>query len=159
MHIQLDDDLLQSTFLNNLTEILFLFRLAAAEQILADIQGLDSKSVPTQALVKFLARRPGLKDTNFQVLKAKLEILKYLAQNCKFTMTSANCCVTEISEKFSDSKNGTSVAETLSAIAEANTLGQIADLVLDFAFTQKSPKVQQEALIWLSGAIREFGFK
>lgn len=74
-------------------------------------------------------------------------------------MTTANCCITEISEKFSDNKNGSSVAETLTAIAEANTLGQIADIVLDFAFTQKSPKVQQEALLWLSGALKEFGIR
>lgn len=120
---------------------------------------MDSKNIPTQALVKLIAKKPGLKDTNFQVLKAKLEILKYLAENCKFTMTSANCCVSDISEKFSDSKNGTAVAETLTAIAEANTLGQISDIVLDFAFTQKSPKVQQEALTWLSKAINEFGIR
>lgn len=133
--------------------------MAAAEKILSEIQTLDSKNVPTQAIVKFLAKKPGLKDTNFQVLKAKLEILKYLAENCKFTMTTAHCCVSDISEKFSDNKNGTAVAETLTAIAEANTLGQISDMVLDFAFTQKSPKVQQEALLWLSAALKEFGLR
>lgn len=74
-------------------------------------------------------------------------------------MTTANCCVIDISEKFSDNKNGTAVAETLTAIAEANTLGQISDIVLDFAFTQKSPKVQQETLVWLSTALKEFGIR
>ncbi|XP_074041153.1 protein mini spindles-like isoform X1 [Leptinotarsa decemlineata] len=133
-------------------------RLAASEQIMTEIQTLDSKSVPTQALVKFLAKKPGLKDTNFQVLKAKLEVVKYLAENCKFTITTANCCVTEIAEKFSDAKNGTAVAETLTAIAEATTLGLVSDLVLDFAFGQRSPKVQQEALGWLNVSIKEFGF-
>lgn len=135
------------------------FRLAAAEKLLSEIQSLDAKNVPTQAIVKFLAKKPGLKDTNFQVLKAKLEILKYLAENCKFSITTANCCVIDISEKFSDNKNGTAVAETLTAIAEANTLGQISDIVLDFAFTQKSPKLQQEALLWLSTALKEFGIR
>ncbi|CAH1174022.1 unnamed protein product [Phaedon cochleariae] len=133
-------------------------RLSAAEQIMTEIQGMDSKTVPTQALVKFIAKRPGLKDTNFQVLKAKLDIVKYLAENCKFTSTTANCCVTEVAEKFSDAKNGAAAAETLSAIAEATSLGQVADIVLEFAFGQRSPKVQQEALVWLSGAIKEFGF-
>ncbi|KAG5893374.1 hypothetical protein JTB14_000138 [Gonioctena quinquepunctata] len=133
-------------------------RLAAAEQIMTEIQTFDSKSVPTQALVRFISKRPGLKDTNFQVLKAKLDIIKYLAENCKFTTTTSNCCVTEISEKFSDAKNGTAVAETLTAIAEATSLGQVSDMVLDFAFGQRSPKIQQEALVWLNGAITEFGF-
>lgn len=140
-------------------KFIIFFRLSASEQTLIEIQTLDAKNIPTQALVKFVAKKPGLKDTNFQVLKAKLEIVKYLAENCKFSMTTANCCVTEISEKFSDSKNGTAVADTLTAIAEANSLGQITDIILDFAFTQKSPKVQQEALLWLSGAMKEFGFR
>ncbi|KAJ8911338.1 hypothetical protein NQ315_014182, partial [Exocentrus adspersus] len=133
-------------------------RLAATEQIMTEIQTLDSKSVPTQALVKFLAKKPGLKDTNFQVFKAKLHIVKYLAENCIFSITAANCCVTDISEKFSDTKNGSAVAETLTAIAEATTFGQISAIVMDFAFSQKSPKIQQEALVWLSAAIKEFGF-
>ncbi|KAJ8966867.1 hypothetical protein NQ314_003261 [Rhamnusium bicolor] len=133
-------------------------RLSATEQIMTEIQTLDSKSVPTQALVKFLAKKPGLKDTNFQVLKAKLDIVKYLAENCTFSITTANCCVIEISEKFSDIKNGAAAAETLTAIAEATTFGQISASVMDFAFTQKSPKVQQETLVWLSTAMKEFGF-
>ncbi|XP_072383442.1 protein mini spindles [Diabrotica undecimpunctata] len=133
-------------------------RLAAAEQLLTEIKGLNSPSVPTQAIVKFLAKKPGLKDTNVQVLKAKIEVIKYLAENTKFTITTASCCVPDLSEKFSDAKNGAAVAETLSAIAEATSFGQVSDMVLDFAFGQKSPKVQQEALTWLSGAIKEFGF-
>lgn len=127
--------------------------------MLQELQTLDSKSVPTQAVVKFLSKRPGLKETNFQVFKVKLDTIRYLAENCKFTLTTANCCVIEMSEKFSDAKNGTAVAGTLTAIAEANSLGQISEIVLNFIFKQKSPKVQQEALIWLNGAIREFGFK
>ncbi|KAJ8937293.1 hypothetical protein NQ318_020343 [Aromia moschata] len=133
-------------------------RLGATEQVMTEIQTLDSKTVPTQALVRFLSKRPGLKDTNFQVLKAKLDVVKYLAENCNFSSTTANACVTDISEKFSDIKNGAAVAETLTAIAEATNFGQVSASVVEFAFAQKSPKVQQEALTWLSGAIKEFGF-
>jgi len=31
--------------------------------------------------------------------------------------------------------------------------------VLEAAFEQKSPKVQQEALLWVNNAIKEFGFQ
>lgn len=151
-------DVISASIVTDITSTNWKLRLAAAEQLLTEIKGLDSKSVPTQALVKFIAKKPGLKDTNFQVLKAKLEVIKYLAEHTKFTITSAGCCVAEISEKFSDAKNGTAVAETLSAIAEATTLGQVSDMVLDFAFGQRSPKVQQEALVWLTVALKEFGF-
>ncbi|XP_056629748.1 protein mini spindles isoform X2 [Diorhabda sublineata] len=151
-------DVISASIITDIASANWKLRLAAAEQLLTEIKGLDSKSVPTQALTKFISKKPGLKDTNFQALKAKLDVIKYLAENTNFTITSAGCCVAEIAEKFSDAKNGTSVAETLSAIAEATTLGQVSDMVLDFAFGQRSPKVQQEALVWLSGALKEFGF-
>lgn len=50
-----------------------------------NIQSLDSNNVPTQALVKIINKKPGLKDTNFQVLKARLDVVKYLASNCTFS--------------------------------------------------------------------------
>lgn len=144
--------------INILQCIILIFRLAAAVQLLTEIKTMETKTIQTQALVKFIAKKPGLKDTNFQVLKTKIEVIKYLAENTKFTITTASCCVPEISEKFSDPKNSTLAAETLSAISEATSLGHVADMVLEFAFGQRSPKVQQEALAWLSGAIKEFGF-
>jgi len=39
---------------------------------------MEGKSIPSQALIKILVKKPGLKDTNFQVLKVKLEIVKVL---------------------------------------------------------------------------------
>lgn len=68
-----------------------------------------------------------------------------------------NCCVNDVSEKFGDAKNGAIVAETATAMAEATTLNHVSNAVLEAVFAQKSPKVQQEALTWLAGAVKEFG--
>ena len=68
-------------------------------------------------------------------------------------------CVTDIAEKLGDVKNGILAAETLTSLAESTKLELVATEVLNFAFNQKSPKVQQEALAWLATAIREFGFQ
>jgi cytoskeleton-associated protein 5 len=68
-------------------------------------------------------------------------------------------CITDIVDKLGDVKNGTLAAETLTFLAEATKLELVATEVLNFAFMQKSPKVQQETLVWLSTAIREFGFQ
>ncbi|CAG9764905.1 unnamed protein product [Ceutorhynchus assimilis] len=132
-------------------------RLASAEEILTTIQSMEAKLIPTQALIKTLMKKPGLKDTNFQVLKMKLEIVKFLAENGTFSTTTVNCCINDISEKLGDAKNGATVAETLTAMAEATSLGHVSAAALEAAFGQKNPKVQQEALIWLSGAVKEFG--
>jgi cytoskeleton-associated protein 5 len=41
--------------------------------------------IPTQVIIRTLNKKPGLKDTNFQVLKARLEAVKLLAENARFT--------------------------------------------------------------------------
>jgi hypothetical protein len=41
--------------------------------------------IPTQVLIRTLNKKPGLKDTNFQVLKARLEAVKLLAENARFS--------------------------------------------------------------------------
>jgi cytoskeleton-associated protein 5 len=41
--------------------------------------------IPTQVVIRVLNKKPGLKDTNFQVLKARLEAVKLLAENARFT--------------------------------------------------------------------------
>ncbi|XP_044749386.1 protein mini spindles isoform X2 [Coccinella septempunctata] len=133
-------------------------RLAAVEQLQSELQTQESKDLPCQALVKFLSRKPGLKDTNFQVLKAKLDLIKYLAENCSFSVTVADCCLNDLAEKFGDPKNGSTVSAVISAIAEAAGFPHVATNVIDFAVSQKSPKVTSEAFLWLSSAILEFGF-
>ncbi|XP_045478875.1 protein mini spindles isoform X2 [Harmonia axyridis] len=133
-------------------------RLAAVEQLQSEIQTQESKDLPCQALVKFISRKPGLKDTNFQVLKAKLDLMKYLVENCTFSVTVADCCLNDLTEKFGDPKNGNTISVVISAIAEAAGFPHVANVVLDFAVTQKSPKVTSEAFLWLSNAILEFGF-
>lgn len=50
-------------------------------------------------------------------------------------------------------------AALLTSIAESISLEYVIGKVLEFAFDQqKSPKVQQESLVWVNGAIKEFGF-
>lgn len=72
--------------------------------------------------------------------------------------TTADCCLNDITEKLGDAKSGTKAGDTLTAIAEAATLNHISLQVIDFALSQKSPKVMQETFVWLSNAIKEFGF-
>jgi cytoskeleton-associated protein 5 len=132
--------------------------LDAAKQFFESVKSMEGKEVPAQAVVKGLSRKPGLKDTNFQVLQVKLAIIKYLAENSTFSTTTANCCINDIMEKFGDAKNGSLVCETMTAIAEATSLAFVSSIAVDFALNQKNPKVMQEVLVWLSNSIKDFGF-
>jgi cytoskeleton-associated protein 5 len=105
-----------------------------------------------------VCKKPGLKDGNFQVLKVKLDAVKHIAESGRFTRTSANVCLQDVAEKLGDAKTGAAALDALTAIAEAVKLDFVANEVLAFAFTQKSPKVQQEAMAWLATALKDFGF-
>ncbi|XP_014295332.1 protein mini spindles isoform X1 [Microplitis demolitor] len=147
---------LSGDILSGLVDANWKSRLAAVEQLNDTIKQMGG-DVPCQVIVRILAKKPGLKDTNFQVLKQRLEIVKMLAENYTFSVTAASYCIMDIAEKLGDSKNGSIAAETLLAIAEATSFEHVATEVITFAFNQKSPKVQQESLLWLSNALLEFG--
>ncbi|OXU27451.1 hypothetical protein TSAR_002490 [Trichomalopsis sarcophagae] len=133
-------------------------RLAAVEQLTEHVKQMESSQVSTQLIVRVLAKKPGFKDTNFQVLKLRLELVKMLAENYSFSSTVTEYCLMDVTEKLGDVKNCTTAAETLTAIAEATSLELVANEVMSFAFNQKNPKVQQETLSWLAKALTEFGF-
>lgn len=73
--------------------------------------------------------------------------------------TSMECCLQDVSSLLGDSKNGNLAGQVLTTLAEATRLDLVSNGVLEYAFTvQKNPKVQIDALNWLSSAILEFGF-
>jgi cytoskeleton-associated protein 5 len=106
-----------------------------------------------------LSKKPGLKDTNFQVLKLRSDAVKTIADYFGMTVTSSDFIMNEITEKLGDPKVSTSASAALSSIAKAIRLEYVVSKVMTFAFEQKSPKVQQEALGWVNQALREFGFQ
>lgn len=93
------------------------------------------------------------------MLKHKLDIIRIVAETYPLTTTTSDLVVNEVTEKLADIKNGTTAADVLTAFAEATKLEHIVGRVLTFAFEQKSPKVQSEALNWVNKAILEFGFQ
>jgi len=59
------------------------------------------------------------------VLKLKVDLIATLAQKGTFTRTSAGFCLNELVDKVGDVKNGASVQEALSCMAEAISLNYI----------------------------------
>ncbi|KAJ8298919.1 hypothetical protein KUTeg_022979 [Tegillarca granosa] len=134
-------------------------RLAAVENMTQVVKGKEKKEIPCQVVVRTVNKKPGLKDTNFQVLKLRVDLIATLATNANFTKCSAGFCLAELVDKIGDVKNGSAVQEALSCIAEATGLDFVSKEVIRLAFEQKNPKNQSEAMNWLSKALKEFGFK
>ncbi|XP_032379164.1 cytoskeleton-associated protein 5 isoform X4 [Etheostoma spectabile] len=133
-------------------------RLASMEEFLRAVETMDKAEMPCQALVRMLAKKPGWKETNFQVMQMKLQIVALVAQRGQFSKTSAAVVLDGLVDKVGDIKCGGKAKEGLTAIGEACSLPWTAEQVVSMAFAQKNPKNQAETLNWLANAMKEFGF-
>ncbi|KAJ8349386.1 hypothetical protein SKAU_G00245160 [Synaphobranchus kaupii] len=133
-------------------------RLASMEEFQKAVEVMEKSEMPCQALVRMLAKKPGWKETNFQVMQMKLHIVGLVAQKGSFSKTSAGVVMDGLVDKVGDIKCGGKAKEALTAIGEACSLPWTAEQVVSMAFAQKNPKNQAETLNWLANAMKEFGF-
>ncbi|XP_039988219.1 cytoskeleton-associated protein 5 isoform X2 [Xiphias gladius] len=133
-------------------------RLASMEEFQRVVETMDKGEMPSQALVRMLAKKPGWKETNFQVMQMKLHIVALIAQKGPFSKTTASVVLDGLVDKVGDIKCGGNAKEGLTAIGEACSLPWTAEQVVSMAFAQKNPKNQAETLNWLANAMKEFGF-
>ncbi|KAL5108615.1 Cytoskeleton-associated protein 5 [Taenia crassiceps] len=148
-----------AALLTELASAVWKERLAAIEVAQTKIRAADS-SVSCQLVCRLVMRKPGLKDNNFQVLRMKVEVItEILLARKPVGEVLVDLLLPELIEKIGDLKVGEAVKQAFTALAEATTFEIVGTQVLNAAFQQKSPKNQIEALNWLAGAIKEFGFK
>ncbi|KAL0879509.1 hypothetical protein ABMA27_003252 [Loxostege sticticalis] len=134
-------------------------RLTAVQSFHSTIQGLTSTDTSAQVLYRVLNRKPGLKDTNVQVLKARLEACKYITENFPVTTTAADFVLQDVVTKLGEASCSSVSAECLTCLAEACGLEHVLNEGLTFAMdSQKNPKVQSEMFNWMANAVKEFGF-
>ncbi|KAM3609135.1 uncharacterized protein V6R79_010019 [Siganus canaliculatus] len=133
-------------------------RLASMEEFQRAVESMDKAVMPCQALVRMLAKKPGWKETNFQVMQMKLHIVAVIAERGQFSKTSASVVLDGLVDKVGDIKCGGKAKEGMTAIGQACSLPWTAEQVVSMAFSQKNPKNQAETLNWLANAIKEFGF-
>ncbi|XP_078139030.1 cytoskeleton-associated protein 5 isoform X2 [Centroberyx gerrardi] len=149
---------LPATCLQQLDSANWKERLASMEEFQRAVETMDKAAMPCQALVRMLAKKPGWKETNFQVMQMKLHIVALIAQRGQFSKTSATVVLDGLVDKVGDVKCGGNAKEGLTAIGEACSLPWTAEQVVSMAFSQKNPKNQAETLNWLANAMKEFGF-
>ncbi|KAM4553140.1 cytoskeleton-associated protein 5 isoform 3-T3 [Fundulus diaphanus] len=133
-------------------------RLASMEEFQRGVETMDTAAMPCQALVRMLAKKPGWKETNFQVMQMKLHVVALVAQRGTFSKTSASVVLDGLVDKIGDVKCGGNAKAALTAIGETCSLPWTAEQVVSLAFAQKNPKNQAETLNWLANAMKEFGF-
>eukprot|EP00731_Ephydatia_muelleri_P009291 Em0004g1629a len=117
------------------------------------IEAMAPSDMKSLLFVKLLEKKPGWKDSNFQVMKAKLSIVALLvAKATAFGRKSALCALPAVVEKLSDVKQS---IDTLMVMAEKLSLNFISVQALKCAFEQENPKVHSEMLDWLGQALKD----
>jgi hypothetical protein len=80
------EDILPADVLKGLVDSNWKTRLAAVEGFnRAVATAADPAALPSQAMVRVLCKKPGLKDNNFQVLKLRFDAVKGIAAGRKVT--------------------------------------------------------------------------
>ncbi|CAL8107217.1 unnamed protein product [Calicophoron daubneyi] len=135
-------------------------RLAAATELQEKIKAMPSVDSSTQLLCRILMRKPGLKDSNIQVLKIRFETFQYVLESSKSVSSNlAEIVVPELMEKLGDVKVGETVKNCLTLLSERCSFEFVGGQVLQSTFKIKNPRAQADALNWLSKAIEDFGLK
>ncbi|CAH8828703.1 unnamed protein product [Trichobilharzia szidati] len=135
-------------------------RLQAVEQLKSNFQSSTSSGVPTQILCRAVLLKPGIKDTNFQVLRIRIEYINtVLSSSTSVTSNLADLLVQELLDKVGDVKVGDIVKTTLTTLAEKTSLELVGGCVMRTLFQLKNPRSQTEGLVWLNQSVQEFGFR
>ncbi|KAJ2084393.1 hypothetical protein H4R24_000023 [Coemansia sp. RSA 988] len=117
--------------------------------------------VDPELVVRQIARRPGWKESNFQVTSRSFQIIQWMAQSeeVDFGTGAAALCVAPLVDKLGDIKLKGAAGTALESIAEKFTLAFLFDLALEPICTQKSPKVVTDCLTWVDRQLMEFGLR
>ena len=136
-------------------------RLSSLESISTALKRMIPEETPVQVIARTIAKKPGFKDSHFQVLKQRIELVSSLADTgYKFSQRTASYCLADISDKIGDVKVGAQAKEAMSKIADQCTLPYVCQQCLGPILVEgKNPKNQEQVLLWCAQAIKEFGYQ
>jgi cytoskeleton-associated protein 5 len=138
-------------------------RLEAAENIETMCRdGAENMQHPLpEAIVRLLSKAVvDKKETNFQVVAKTFAALQVLAEKApKLTKRAAWWFIATLVEKLGDLKLRSPASDCLLALAECVTPQFVITQTYDALAKQKSPKVQENGLLWINTLASEFGLK
>ncbi|XP_075242780.1 cytoskeleton-associated protein 5-like [Convolutriloba macropyga] len=134
-------------------------RQEAMEEVKKKLALMEPEKLPCQAFVRIIGCKNNFKETNFNVMILKFNLLAEVARLGKFSKTSFQICAQPIVDKIGDIKSGSSAKNALTEIAEKVGFPIVAEDVLTLSMAQKNPKNQSEGFNWVSENIKLFGFK
>ncbi|KAI7835029.1 hypothetical protein BX661DRAFT_202747 [Kickxella alabastrina] len=138
-------------------------RVEAMDQLKEHLgdQAASGSGVHPELVVRQLGRKPGWKESNFQVGQRMFQLIEWMAgeEDLEFNTGAAALCAAALVDKLGDIKLKGPASSALVAIAQRFSLKFVLGLVIEPIRSQKSPKVLADCLAWLDTQMVEFGPK
>ncbi|KAG0164625.1 Microtubule-associated protein, microtubule dynamics during spindle orientation [Apophysomyces sp. BC1034] len=143
---------------NDIAQSQWKIRLAAMESLHDHFENLEASDIEAEIVFRCLAKKPGWKEMNFQVMGKLFGVMQLLASKCtNFSKACAAIGIPGLVEKLGDIKLKKAAGECLVAFAEKTSLQFVFSLSYPIWKKAKSPKVLADSLIWIHSSVMEFG--
>ncbi|KAG8908511.1 Microtubule-associated protein, microtubule dynamics during spindle orientation [Tulasnella sp. 403] len=133
-------------------------RLAAMDEFNSWLEGGAADTAECEVLFRFMSKKPGWGEKNFQVSAKVYGALAVLAER---SPTFSKSCVAlstgHLAEKLGDMKLKKPAGDTLLLFAEKTSLSFILEQAYDPMSKQKAPKVLADSISWIGQALTDFG--
>ncbi|KAH7343482.1 ARM repeat-containing protein [Rhizoctonia solani] len=155
----LSADLVPAQIQTDLVDAQWKVRLAALEEMITWLDGeLNGAGVESEVLFRFLAKKPGWGEKNFQVSAKVYALMGMLAERSStFSKGSAALAIPHLAEKLGDMKLKKPAGDLLLTFAEKTSLSFVLSQAYDSISKQKAPKVVADSLTWVKQALTDFG--
>lgn len=119
---------------------------------------LECETVESELIIRYLSRKPGWKESNFQVMSEVYNAFKMLSTDCpSFGRSSVAISISPLCEKLGDIKLKVPAADTLMQYGERTSIGFVMSQALTPLSTLKAPKAIADSLLWVNQALLDFG--
>ncbi|KAF8605244.1 ARM repeat-containing protein [Ceratobasidium sp. AG-I] len=152
-------DVVPAQIQTDLADAQWKVRLAALDEAATWLDGeLNGDGLESEVLIRFLGKKPGWGEKNFQVSAKVYALLGMLAErSASFGRGSAALAIPHLAEKLGDMKLKKPAGDALLLFAEKTSLSFVLSQAYDPISKQKAPKVFADSLVWIKQALTEFG--
>ncbi|KAI9333804.1 armadillo-type protein [Obelidium mucronatum] len=118
----------------------------------------EAPSLEPEAIIRFLSKSPGWKESNFQVMTAMVSLFDFLAK-AKASKGALSLVITALAEKLGDAKLKKVTGDCFTCFAEQYSLQFVLSNLYEPLTKAKSPKTLADAFLWIHQSVLEFGIQ
>ncbi|KAG8743642.1 Microtubule-associated protein, microtubule dynamics during spindle orientation, partial [Ceratobasidium sp. 428] len=152
-------DLVPAQMQTDLGDSAWKVRLAALEEMTTWLdEQLNGDGLESEVLIRFLGKKPGWGEKNFQVSAKVYALFGMLAErSASFSRGSAALAIPHLAEKLGDVKLKKPAGDLMLLFAEKASLSFVLSQAYEPLAKQKAPKVFADSLGWIKQALTDFG--